>query len=255
MRAEAAIEVPQQKSRRGFKVVAGLFGFLTGIAIFGIPLIVVGWFDGADGGIHRFHGVTHGIWLGGLVAGAFLLQLRRPEEKVAQWQQILAAVAPIYVLSPMSGELDPVFMGGFAIALGLLAYLHPRRTELLRSPSISPVLLPISLLALVPGTIYALDQISLHANALPGDTHAEMTHYLGSGLTAMAIPLVALVASLKASGWRLSAWSAGGAAVLFGAACVVFPDQSSSPGSTWGVIAILAGVCFIAVAEWEARRP
>jgi hypothetical protein len=48
--------------------------------------------------------------------------------------------------------------------------------------------------------------------------------------------------------------SAGTAAVVFGLATVVFPDQRGAEGRGWGGVAIAGGVLFITVAELERRR-
>jgi hypothetical protein len=52
----------------------------------------------------------------------------------------------------------------------------------------------------------------------------------------------------------IPAWSAGTAAVVFGLASIVFPDQRGAEGRGWGSLAIAGGVLFIAVAESEGRR-
>lgn len=71
---------------------------------------------------------------------------------------------------------------------------------------------------------------------------------------AVAIVLTGLLAALRTRGWRIPTWSAGVAAIVFGLASVVFPDQPGAVGRGWGVLAIAGGVLFIAVAEWEGRR-
>jgi hypothetical protein len=59
----------------------------------------------------------------------------------------------------------------------------------------------------------------------------------------------------------LRAWCAGIALALYGIASVVFARFHGSdipyPGSVgtgWGIAAVIGGLGFIAVAEWEARR-
>lgn len=71
---------------------------------------------------------------------------------------------------------------------------------------------------------------------------------------AIAIVLVALLASLKTRGWRIPPWCAGLAAVVFGLASAVYPDHPAADGFGWGAAAPVGGVLFIAVAEWEARK-
>jgi hypothetical protein len=71
---------------------------------------------------------------------------------------------------------------------------------------------------------------------------------------AIAIVLASGLAALRTRGWRIPAWSAGTAAIVFGLATVVFPDQRGAEGRGWGGVAIAGGVLFITVAELERRR-
>jgi hypothetical protein len=58
-----------------------------------------------------------------------------------------------------------------------------------------------------------------------------------------------LVASIRAPGWRLSAWCAGLALAVFGVASAIYPDYASSVGRPWGIGAIALAVVFVVVAE------
>jgi hypothetical protein len=72
---------------------------------------------------------------------------------------------------------------------------------------------------------------------------------------AIAIVLTGLVASLQTQGWRIPAWSAGSAAIVFGLTSTVFPNHPGAEGRGWGALAVAGGALFIAVAELERRRP
>src|SRR5437867_78423 len=78
----------------------------------------------------------------------------------------------------------------------------------------------------------------------------------GMQQAALVIPalLIGLLASLKPHGWRIPAWCAGMAVVVYGLASVVFPDHPGAEERGWGSLAIAGGVLFIAAAEWEAKR-
>lgn len=99
----------------------------------------------------------------------------------------------------------------------------------------------------VPLWAYAFNEVSRHLNAATGDPHADLAHYAGTAAAAIAIPLAGLVASFRTPGSKLSLWCAGLGAISLGTAGIVFPDQSSSIGSIWGVTAIVWGVTFAAV--------
>lgn len=240
--------------RIAFTVLSGLLGVVTGLALFGLPLLVVSWFDTEDGGIHRFHYLAWGAFIGLLAAVPALLQLRRPERKVAATQQIgivLVAVVLGYVLS---GEFSLIGFLFFVVAYTGFASLHPDRGAILRVGAVSPVLVGIALAAAVPFFLYAVGQGSLQQSAGTGDLHASQDHYLDMARVASAIPLVGLVASLRTAGSRIPAWCAGFASSFLGVASLVYPNQSSSFGSGWGALALLGGVAFIGTYEWETRR-
>jgi hypothetical protein len=80
---------------------------------------------------------------------------------------------------------------------------------------------------------------------------------------AFGIVLTALLAALRIEGWRLTAWCAGLGAAVYGVASIVFhrfPGTTfrypASEGVGWGLVAVAAGLAFIALSEREARsRP
>jgi hypothetical protein len=71
---------------------------------------------------------------------------------------------------------------------------------------------------------------------------------------AVGIVMVSLLAASRTRGWRIPAWSAGAAAIVFGLASVIFPGHPGAQGRGWGIVAVAGGVLFIGAAEWEARR-
>jgi hypothetical protein len=239
--------------RIAFIVLSGLLGVVTALGLFGLPLLIVAWFDKEDGGIHRFHYLAWGALIGVLAAGPALLQLRKPERKVAATQQIGVVLFAIVLGYALSGEFSLI---GFVVLLAAytgFALLHPNRGAILRVGAPSPILVGIALAAAVLFFVYAVGQGSLQQSAVPGDLHAEKDHYLDMARVASAVPLVGLLASLRTSGSRIPAWCAGIACSFLGAASLIFPKQSSSFGSSWGAVALLGGFVFVAVHEWETR--
>ena len=135
-------------------------------------------------------------------------------------------------------------------AIGILLALHPAQGEFFRrGAALSRTLLAITVSDAVPLVAYALD-MAAQARDLEGPPH-HVQRLSTMAAMALAIVLTGLLAALQTRGWRIPAWSAGTAAILFGLASVVFPDQPGTVGRGTGGVAIAGGVLFIAVAEWE----
>ena len=146
-----------------------------------------------------------------------------------------------------------LFTVAVAAIVAVLVALHPARHEMLRAGSgVSPTLMLIAGLSAIPLVGYALDQASKQRTAF-ADPHTVLEHWTGMTALAIALPLVAILAALRTTGWRVPSWSAGGAAVVLGLASVLFPDQVSSFGTVGGGAAMVAGVLFISLAEREIR--
>jgi hypothetical protein len=248
-----AIPVVGPKRSVAFYVLAGLFSLLlivfTGVMIPILPGVILGWFNPWLFGIHQLHEMNAGA-LNWLVLAGMLLQLNRPERKIAALQMTNLVVLVSIVVSLVAGTFFPPIILFLLFTAGA-AWLHPRREEMLRLGRLgNPELLALVALAAVPLTFYAADQLSLQRGAGAGDSHAEFGHYAGMGALAITILLVAMLASFKTNGWRIPAWGAGFLAIFFGLTSGVFPGQASSVGMLWGSLSILWGIAFIGAAEW-----
>jgi hypothetical protein len=58
--------------------------------------------------------------------------------------------------------------------------------------------------------------------------------------------------ALAGSGWSPELAATG--TVILGVVSVLLPEQAPSPGVAWGTAAMLRGILFVAVAEFEPRR-
>ena len=92
------------------------------------------------------------------------------------------------------------------------------------------------------------------------DPHVSMDHWVNMSAMALGLVFVGLVAASRVRGWRLTAWCAGLGTASYGLASIVFSRYPGSdvgyPGSEgigWGLVALLAGLMFITVSEWEVR--
>jgi hypothetical protein len=94
---------------------------------------------------------------------------------------------------------------------------------------------------------YASTNIGLQGTVT--DDHAAAGHYGFMAAFSFTVIRVAVLASLRPSGWRLTAWIAGLLPALLGLTSLVYPDVTSSVGPFWAVAAIVWGIGFVAAAE------
>jgi hypothetical protein len=255
-------------SRRRIALVALALILGVGFAYPGSGLLW-GWSSGLDGGIHRFHTVVWGIHTGLVLSLGLLALLVRTEQRVATAQQVGVAMAVMmtvffasvvipHVGAPGVGIDRVVFSISVLVLTGVILALHPRRAEILmRGRGISRPMAALAVVGLAVAAPYALGQIQIQlAVDLATDPHSAggMEHWTEMAITALTLPLIALVAALRPRGFRLVAWTAGLGTIVFGTAAALLPGQASSPGVAWGTGTVVGGILFIAVAEIEARR-
>jgi hypothetical protein len=240
------------RRRTTFIVLAVLFGLGLGFGAFAFPSLVVGWFGAGGREIHKVHDLAYGAQAGILFAAALVLQSVNPERKPA----IMLTAAASGLANAVGYSLGGNFFFGLVpfVVLGLLWWLHPARHELRLAGPVHPLMAGLAVLAAIPLVIYALDQAAIQRACLAGDPHCDEFHYAGMAAIALAIPLAGLVASFSTRGWRISAWLAGLATAVFGLAAMLFPEHTSSVGTTWGAVALGGAVLFVAIAELRARR-
>ena len=197
--------------------------------------------------------------LGGvLIATGFASQIRRPA--IAGLQQALLALATLSAAGWLGGRVEPL-IGPLVllVAAGPLVVFHPDRERLLAAgPNTSRTLVAMTAVAAGPAVGYAADMLSRARAAGPscffgqcvqGDRYAE------AAALALAVVLVALLASLRTPGWLLPAWSTGTAAVVLGTASLLWPGEVGAIRGAWAVATLVWGGAFIAVAHVDHRAP
>jgi hypothetical protein len=255
-RSAAANRAPVGRARRtAFTTVAAIAALLTALLSLGtLGQIVSG--VGPDGGPltpdARLALLVHVPWLALGWCAAFVALLWRAHHRVAAYQQAVAMLAGLYLGGlVLARESDPVFYIGFGVVVVALGLLHPARSAVLRpgADGISPVLVPFALLLAAPCTLYAIQMVDRQGAGTDGP------FYVGIAATALAVPLLALVAGLRAPGWRLPLWTAGGTlGLLVGAGVPADPAAPASPPVGWALAGLVAAVALVAVGEWEAQR-
>jgi len=231
-------------------LAAAAFGALFGVAV------VIAWIDNTDGGIHRVHDMGFGSLYGAILTVGLAVQVSHPERRISAFYQIVAVALAVVLGGVLSSSGYAALGILILVACVILLLLHPYRSEVLRPvrEGFSPLLAGLAVLGAIPLLWYASSMASLQRNGLPADLHVKQEHWTTMAAMAIGIALVGLLSSIRFRGWRISAWSAGTALFLYGLASVVYPHKAGSEGTEWGLVAILGGLVFIAVAEWEARR-
>jgi hypothetical protein len=250
-------DAPAGRVRRvAFTVVSAIAALLMAFLTVGsLGLVVAG--EGPDGvpitPDDRLAYLVHVPWLALGWGAAFVASLWRTAERPAAYQQAIAMGGSLYLGGlVLARENDPVFYLGFGVVLLLLGLLHPARRAVWRvgSAGLSPLLVPFALLLAAPCTLYAVQMVDRFQAGGP-----EGPFLLGIATTALAVPLVGLVAGLRAPGWRLPLWITGGLLfLLVGTGAAADPAAPAAPPTGWAAAGMVACVAFVAVGEWEARR-
>jgi hypothetical protein len=248
---------PAGRARRvAFTVVATIATFLTFVLTIGSLGMIVGGEspEGAPlGADERLAFLVHLPWLALGWCAAFVAMLWQAARRPAAYQQAVAMLAGLYLSGlVLARENDPVFYVGFGVVVLLLGLLHPARRTVWRpgADGISPVLVPFALLLAAPCTLYAIEMVDRYTASGP-----DGPFLIGIASTAVAVPLVGLVAGLRAPGYRLPLWVTGGMlALLVGSGAAADPAASASPPVGWALAGLVAAVAFVALGEWEAGR-
>ena len=204
---------------------------------------------------HRIHDLAFASLLGTAVVG-MLAQLRAPSKNVAgQAMALIPFVGLVFTLAVTNASVLSIPWVIIGAATFLAATLHPAGPGFFRSLSGSRVnraMLALVVVAAAPLLAFASTNIGLQRSG-PSE-HALLGHYgylAAFGLTVLG---VALLATLRPDGWRLTAWVAGFLPAVFGLASLAFPDVDSRLEPLWALAAIGWGALFIAAAELTRRR-
>ena len=223
----------------------------SGVA-FGLFTIVFG-LVGPDQAIHAVHNAVVASLLIVLTAPPMVAVARAPERAIRPLV-ILAALA-VAGLAAMALALTPdPFILPVLVLIGVLWLLAPSRDGALPPGRPSLVMLAFVLAGAVLLVPYAIDNAGLQRTDHTSD-HAAFFHWVETSFTAAGIVLVGLVAALRPRAFRMATWCAGLTLAILGAASVLFGQHASALAAPWSWAALAGGLAFIALGEWEARRP
>jgi hypothetical protein len=239
-------------------VWAAVLAVLLGLMFTGLTATTIGMWATDPAYTHTNPVVDLAFFaLGGILITAGLAS-QVPGGHVAGLQQAILALLALSAAGWLGGRIEP-FVGPLLllVAAAPLVTLHPNRRRLFApGEGVSRALLTLALTAAVPATVYAVGMLAQARAAGPscflgqcvqGDRLAE------AAALAIAVVLVALLASLRTPGWPLPVWCAGLSSLLLGTISWALPGE---PGalSPWAAAgAVLWGVAFLVVAAHERR--
>jgi hypothetical protein len=237
-----------------FTAWAAIVVLVFGVIFFGLTSLALAWVSPLEGVAGPVTELGYGILVGIILTVGVASQLLAAELKIAGVQQAALAVPALLIGSVLAADSQNVEAAVIvAVGVGILLVLHPVRAEFLRrGATLSRPLLAVAVIGAIPSVAYALE-MGAQAQDLVGPPH-HVQRLSTMAAMAIGIVLVGLLASLRTQGWRIPAWSAGIAAIAFGLVSIVYPDHPAAAGLGWGAVALAAGVLYIGVAEWEARR-
>jgi MFS family permease len=218
---------------------------------FGLFTIVFGIISPAQE-IHAIHNVVVATLLIVLSAPPALVVARAPDRSIRAL--VILGVVSIASLATMalSLTLDP-FTLPFALWVGVLWVLVPSREGATPDGRPSWIMLGAVAVAAVPLVIYALGQAELQRTDSSSE-HAAFFHWVETSFYAIAILMLGLLAALRPGAFRTAGWMAGMALALLGAASLLLGSYASAIEAPWSWAALVGGLVFVAMGEWEARR-
>ncbi|MGH8958388.1 MAG: hypothetical protein ACRDVK_06905 [Acidimicrobiia bacterium] len=277
-----------------FTVLAAAYGLLLVSPLSVLPYAVIGWVLTGTGTSHRVHEVSFGVVfvlsLIGLLAQVRATPAKvAPMQQVAV--PILVLIITELLVGGLGPETGFIFLM-FGIPPILLAILHPSRREVFKpTPRPTRPLLSMAVVLAIPAIIFAVaqiragveaaelgapvfEQLNVPDDATPAEFEQAITEIfdeLGvpeeqretiqhsghwSAMAGFALGLVALafLVAIRVRGFRVTAWSVGLAVAYYGLVSLATPDDASSTGLIGGVLCILWGAAFVALAERDAQK-
>lgn len=199
----------------------------------------------------------YGLFLALILVTGLLAQLHRPGQKVAALQQVGLGAAALGLTAALGLRWEGLV--GFAyvaIVFIVIAALHPLGRAAFRVPNdFEPRLLGLAAVAGIPLLIQTWQMTANErARLKPFVEHTLAGGWQSEAALALSIALVAVWSAGRASGWRVSAWSAAALAFAFGLASFANPSIPASAGRLWGGLAMLWALAFVGLAQLAARR-
>jgi hypothetical protein len=202
--------------------------------------------------IHAFHNVVVAALLLVLSAPPAFAAAREPERAVAPLLH-LSALGVAGLATMALGLTIDIYTLPFVVLVGVLLLLRVARGPALGVGCPSVALGILVTAAAVPLVTYALGQAELQ-RINTSSNHAELNHWVEMSFYAVAVLLLRALAALRPTTFRMSAWSAGIALAVMGGASRALEGYASALGTSGAWAALVGGVLFLFLTEWEVRQ-
>ncbi len=272
--SRAAVDADDLTWSRGHRIAFRVFSvllalFMLAVFVFGLLELVVMWLPGEallstfggeeyPGGllVHRSHFMAIGL-VAWTIVPAVLVQLRKPWRRVAPMLVAVVMAIAGLVAFGLDGTLMEWITEDLLLTLPIfvLAALHPRVRDLFRRPTLDRDMARWAVIGAVPWAAYALMQAQLQFRPAPGDIHAGVEHWGTAFMLAVAVIICAVLGASDHDGWRLPAWTAALASILFGVHSLVFPGLASGLPVIAAVGAVAWGVVYAVALVRRSRAP
>lgn len=206
--------------------------------------------------IHRWHDSTWGVLTAILLTGSLLTLLWGGQKRPLVAQFFVIGML-FFLLGPIIfGQFDPALLIISLLIIALFIATYPVPRELLsfsRQGAWSIGLLALSAVALVVVIPDIWHNISLQLIDSTSE-HAKGGHWYLSATLSILLLVAGLLASTKRAGWAVLGMITGIAFLYLGMAAISLPFHPGSWGTIGGVLALLAGIAYIGITIFEARR-
>jgi hypothetical protein len=258
----ASVQKPGGSLTRGKRIGLGILGLVIAVLIAGPPdfapfMVMSGWSSELDGGAHQLHFVMRGV---GSVVTLFigLVLILKPTWAIGV-AQVALATGIAYPMGALLGQhvyppavIYPI-IGAIVVAVVYLTHRDrlPWKQPVSDRPVPSLMILGATAIIAIPLIAWGLNEAAMQRG--PEFVHGDLGHWASGAAFAVKVILMGLFASLKWSGWRVAAWSTAFSVFMLGLVSFLMPNQASSVGEVWGVLAMIGGLGFLTVAELEGR--
>ena len=221
-------------------------------------LLALGWFleeyeegEGAAVVSHRVHEVSFGVLFALMLVGA-LSQLREPRKNTSGMWQLIVATTVFAVVITATGSRFEWFTLVYVLPVVGAAVFHPAGRQLWR-PQLR--VWPIGLILAITATNVLWAEWGAREVELGfAEAQDHTTHWGGMAALFIAMALLSWLTALRLPGYQITAWTLTGAAVLYGAASLLYPFDASAHPSGAAIFTIAWGLAWPAAIAYEERR-